>query len=300
MCRLFGAISNHSIDAPHLLSGAPQSLLKQSHIDRKRPQGDGWGAGWFEGGKPRVLKSSRPMYRDRKRVRLAGARAKGNVLIGHVRWASNPLKLQRAELIGLPHTQPFVHGKWLFAHNGTLFIPKEVAARLGPWKKYLQGKNDSEVLFYWLLKHLFSSSPRRKPGSSDVNASGFRLTTTGMTDVAQAVRQAIRGLHEVWETCKKSYPIHAYPYHGLNWVLSDGKTLIAFCYSDPKGFGKSKALCNTRERYYQLRRQITKDHVLVASEPIDVAAPWENFRHGELLIAQQSGQRLRVSKIPLV
>ncbi len=287
MCRLLGAISNHSLDAEHLLYSAPQSLFVQSHIDRKRLQGDGWGTGWFGGGKPRVVKSSRPMYRDQNLVRRAGERASGRVLLGHVRWASNPLKLKHSDLIGLPHTQPFAHGKWLFAHNGTLFIPKEIAAHLGPWQKYIKGKNDSEVLFYWLLKHL--NGPLTPT-----------LSRKGRGEIKSAVRRAILGLHRIWEACKKSYPIHRFPYHGLNWVLSDGQTLMAFCYADPKGFGKSKALCNRQERYYQLRRQITKDHVLVASEPIDDDARWENFRHGELLITKRSGKRLQVSKIQVL
>src|SRR5260221_10485335 len=143
MCRLFGVLATQNLRADSFLRNAPGSLLALSRIDRKRPQGDGWGAGWFERGKPRLLKSPRPMFADKPLVRRAASRAKGKVLIGHVRWASNPLKLKRSELIGLRHSQPFSHGKWLFAHNGTLFIPKEVSAALGPWKKYLKGKNDS-------------------------------------------------------------------------------------------------------------------------------------------------------------
>jgi predicted glutamine amidotransferase len=56
-------------------------------------------------------------------------------------------------LIGLAHTQPFTYKNWLFAHNGTLLIQREVRAELGPLEKQIQGNNDSEVLFYWLMKH---------------------------------------------------------------------------------------------------------------------------------------------------
>jgi predicted glutamine amidotransferase len=274
VCRLFGAISSNEIDAQALILRAPRSLLRQSTIDRKRKQGDGWGIGWFEGSKPKIFKSPEPMYRDRNRVERAARQAKGKVLIGHVRWASNPLKLKRSELIGLSHTQPFTYSGWTFAHNGTLFIPKEVAAQLGPWKKHIKGKNDSEVLFYWLLKHLKNSK-----------------------NPASGVRSALKGLSRVWDTCKKSYPIHKYPYHGLNWVLSDGKTLLAFCYADPRGFGKAKALGNRREPYYLLRRRITDDTMIVASEPMDSAGSWQGFRHGELVIAQRQGKRLMTRKV---
>ena len=110
-------------------------MFKAALIANARKGGDGWGAGWFDKNKPRVFKSFHPMYQDKTRVLSAARQAKGKVLIGHVRWASNPLKLKRSELIGLAHTQPFTHGKYLFAHNGTLFIPKEVAAQLGPMEK---------------------------------------------------------------------------------------------------------------------------------------------------------------------
>src|SRR5260221_14457878 len=106
MCRLFGVISTLSIDAPYLLCDAQQWLLRQSDVDHRRKQGDGWGVGWFEGSKPKIAKSPQPMYRDKARVRTAANRANGNILIGHVRWASNPLKLKRNELIGTIHSQP--------------------------------------------------------------------------------------------------------------------------------------------------------------------------------------------------
>ena len=235
------------------------------------------------------------MYRDRKHVLRAAREMKGKVLIGHVRWASNPLKLARHELIGTAHTQPFVwrpasakatagtrrsravaeaamarrrlgEGGWIFAHNGTLYIPKEVAARLGPWEKYIKGKNDSEVLFYWLMKHLARSN-----------------------NPAQAVRRSIQGIHRIWEGGKRSYPLHRYPYHGLNWILSDGKTLMAFCYTDPRGFGKSKALCDSRQSYYQLHRRLATESVVISSEPFDKESGWTGFRHGELFIARRQG-----------
>src|SRR5262245_29279501 len=107
MCRLFAAISSHEIDAKNLLLSAPHSLLRQSNMDTKRKQSDGWGIGWFKGHQVRISKSPAPMYHDRPRLERATRQTRGNVLIGHVRWASNPLKLKRSRLIGVPHTQPF-------------------------------------------------------------------------------------------------------------------------------------------------------------------------------------------------
>jgi predicted glutamine amidotransferase len=259
MCRLFAQVSL----APE--SGLPPwaetrtSLLFQSHADIRRRQGDGWGIGWFDSkGRPRVAKSPGPMYRERAAVRRAGARAKSSTVIGHVRWASNPLKLDRRSLIGLTHTQPFTHGKWMFAHNGTLYIPREVSAKLGRWKRFIRGKNDSEVLFYWILKHWNSKNP------------------------AGSIRQSLRGLEAIWKSCRQSYPLYRDPYHGLNFVLSDGWTTTAFCCACPRGFGRERALTRRTQPYYQLQMKQEKDSVVIASEPLDAAA-WTPFRHGELV-----------------
>ncbi len=217
------------------------------------------------------------MYRDKAAVKRAGTAATGRVAIAHVRWASNPLKLKHSELIGKEHTQPFSHQKWLFAHNGTLFIPKEVAAHLGPWKRYIRGKNDSEVLFYWILKHVGHAQ--------------------SVTQARSMVKKALKGLQIIWNTCKKSYPLHRYPYHGLNWVLTNGKTLFSLCLADPSGFGKSKALCNRKQCYYQLQRKISESQAIIASEPLDHSGLWTSFKHGELLMAKLDTRGLQIQTV---
>src|SRR6185437_6135964 len=115
-----------------------------------------------------------------------------------VRWASNPMKLPKSEVIGLVHTQPFVHGRWLFAHNGTLYIPREVRAALGDWNQWIQGNNDSEVLFYWLLKHL--------PFLLDSPSSGAPIGR-----IVRGVRQSLNDLDAIWRKCRKNYPIYKFP-----------------------------------------------------------------------------------------
>jgi glutamine amidotransferase len=275
MCRLFAAISTATLSSSHFLKYAPQSLLFQSHVDRKRLQGDGWGLGWFENGKPQIYKSPRAIYRDMPALNQASQRSGGNVLLGHIRWASNPLKLPKRELIGMTHTQPFTHGPWLFVHNGTLYIPREVKAALGPWAKFVKGKNDSEVLFYWILKY---------------------LSHKGRGDIVRAVRAALKGLDQVWKTCRKQYPLYAYPYHGLNWVLSNGQMMIAFCYVDPRGFSKTGALVNKSQPYYQMQLQQTDQTVTLASEPLTPETHWDPIRHGELLIVENKLDRITLKR----
>jgi predicted glutamine amidotransferase len=278
MCRLFAAISTEDLFAPWFLHKAPQSLLTQSQADSKRLQGDGWGVGWFENEKPRIRKSPKPLYRDRRLLLDVARKAKGQTLIGHVRWASNPMKLPKKEILGMEHTQPFVHQQWIFAHNGTLYIPREVRAALGPWEKYIQGNNDSEVLFYWLLKHLQGNETR----------------------VAEALRESLRGLDEIWRECRQKYPLYKFPYHGLNCVLSDEKSLIAFSLVDPNGFGKSKGVCSKNQPYYQLQWFETPNMFAVASEPLDARQKWRPFTHGELWIVSRQGKQLVKKSAPLI
>src|SRR5579872_4887448 len=109
MCRLLGTLSMTRVDALAELCSAPQSLLHQSHVDKKRPQGDGWGVGWFEKSTAHIVKSAEPMYKNRRRVLKTARGIKTQCLLGHVRWASNPLKLPKRELIGIHHSQPFQH-----------------------------------------------------------------------------------------------------------------------------------------------------------------------------------------------
>jgi len=263
---------------------APQSLLYQSRVRRKEPQKDGWGVGWFERGRPRIYKSPRPIYKDlasphpspigggrskaagEAETRIAGIRS--HCLIGHVRWASNPLKLPASHLIGMAHTQPFSFGPWLFAHNGTLLIPKEVRAALGPLGRCVKGNNDSEVLFYWLMRH-------------EVHRS------------VSHIRRAVRGLNALWKKCRKKYPLYKHPFHGFNWVLTDGRTLIAMCYVNPGGFGKAKALIRRTEPYYQLRYKHDSSGWIVASEPLDRDPGWKSMRHGQILVTDGRRGRFR-------
>jgi len=297
MCRFFATISTSTIDAGYLLQTASQSLLYESRVRRKELQKDGWGVGWFERGRPQIYKSPNPIYKDfasphpsplgRGRSEAAGeaqttiAGIRRRCLVGHVRWASNPLKLPKNHLIGRVHSQPFSFGSWLFAHNGTLLIPKEVREALGPLGQYIKGNNDSEVLFYWLMKHLLPSSPRRKPGSRRLD---WVPASAGMTALVSRIRKSISELDTIWQSCRNKYPLYKYPYHGLNWVLTNGKILIAMCYVNPGGFGKAKALIRRQEPYYQLRYKHDASGWMVASEPLDHDPLWKCMRHGQILV----------------
>jgi len=271
MCRLFACLSLREQNPAWPFINAPRSLLAQSHRNPKRKQPDGWGIGWFEKDQPRIFKSPRALFRDRRSLTAACRAAHGSTLVGHIRSASNPTGLSKHQLIGKKHTQPFRQGPWIFAHNGTLNIPKEVKVHLGPWASFVKGNNDSEVLFYWILKTV--------------------ATKKGRPD--RLVKRSLDRLDKIWKSCREKYPKLTHPFYGLNWVLTDGEMLLSFCYEKPEGFGPARANLAKRQPAFQLQFYRDKDSVWVASEPLTAKNKWRPFKHGQLLMARRGRESIR-------
>jgi glutamine amidotransferase len=85
---------------------------------------------------------------------------------------------------------PFCFGNWLFAHNGGLHRGSLLEQLDDGHRASLQGETDSEVLFHWLLQNI------EREGNV---LAGLRTSLSTLQDVT-----------------------------GLNFLLSDGKTLYAF------------------------------------------------------------------------
>ena len=273
MCRLFCQFSVAPQGIAEPLREGPFSLRTLSMSDRRRLQSDGWGVGWIADQGPRVMKSAGAIYHEPARVTRAINAVFSRTTVGHIRRASNPLKLPKKALAGLPHSQPFTHGRWLFCHNGTLAIPREVKAALGPWKRFVKSKNDSEVLFYWLLKTVVASADAGTPG-------GARPAehAAARPDLAAVPVRASR----------PALP-HA---PGLNWVLTDGEQLFSFCYANPDGFRQGGALGHKKQPYFALQVRNTPDaRARLTSLPLrkawDVDSRWKTLGHGTLLVVRR-------------
>ncbi|MDE2038762.1 MAG: class II glutamine amidotransferase [Elusimicrobia bacterium] len=271
MCRLFAQFSAEPRDAAYLLLEAPASLLEQSRAKAGCLQKDGWGVGWHERGRALVLKSRRPIYEERDALRRAARSAVSRIVIGHIRAASNPLGLPRARLLTEANAQPFSDGRWLFAHNGTLNIPKETAGALGRLRSRLRGENDSEVYFWHLLKHL------RREG-----------------DFERALRSALAELWELWEGCRSEHPGLTAPYSAVNTLLSDGETLYAVCHQAVPGSILSGA-CNPDQPWGQMSVSRRPGLVVVASEDMD-RGRWTRMRPPELLTMRLRSGRIEVAR----
>src|SRR5262249_4177216 len=145
----------------------------------------------------------------RKRVQGIASR----FILAHIRQASNPRKLPRSEVLGLRHTQPFCYKELAFIHNGTLNIPLEVAQTLGKYRRYLAGNNDSEVLFLLIAKVWEESGGGRGDPA----------------DWKKIFAQVRARLQKVWKSIPARRRKPAHFAHGLNVVVSDGRSLAAQC-----------------------------------------------------------------------
>jgi glutamine amidotransferase len=146
MCRLFGFRSAVPSRAHRSLVAAENAMSLQAREHR-----DGWGLAWFHAGDAYVVKSETGAA-DCASFRRASERLTSHTMVVHVRRAT----------VGEPspfNVHPFRHGRWVFAHNGTIFGFERIRARLlaempDTLSAHILGTTDTETLFFWLLARL--------------------------------------------------------------------------------------------------------------------------------------------------
>ncbi|HEY5598278.1 MAG TPA: class II glutamine amidotransferase, partial [Kiloniellales bacterium] len=114
MCRLYGFRANEPTRVECSLVYAQNALMAQSRKDLEgQTHGHGWGVAEHpDGGVPFVEKQAWAAYHG-EQFKKTAARVYSKTVIAHVRRAT-------VGPPGLENTHPFVHGAWLFAHNGTV------------------------------------------------------------------------------------------------------------------------------------------------------------------------------------
>jgi glutamine amidotransferase len=151
MCRLYGFRANEPTKVECSLVRAQNALMAQSRMDREGlTHGHGWGVAEHPDGVPLVEKQAWAAYHG-EQFKKTAARVYSRSVIAHVRRAT-------VGPPGLENTHPFVHGVWLFAHNGTLPNFERLRHRLleamdSLHRTEIRGSTDSEHLFRYLLSH---------------------------------------------------------------------------------------------------------------------------------------------------
>jgi glutamine amidotransferase len=269
MCRMLGLLDTRAASAERWLLDTDHSLLRQSN-GASSLQADGWGVAWFDRGSVlRVVKGTGPVFEagEVERFRQAAHEATAPMIIGHVRRASNPMGLPHDALISMANSQPFVHGSTVFVHNGTIPFPQETRPLLGAFEGNVRGVNDSEVLFWLLVRHLEE-----------------------LKDPLRAYSRTVADLVDVWKA--QGSPPKG-PYTGLNVLLSRGpQELWAFClYLGEHGH----ALLDDRRPYFHFAYASDPKMLLIGSEPLDTTRPdWRDLGNRQFLHAQASDGRITV------
>jgi len=265
MCRLFGFRSAVMSRAHRSLIAAENALAEQA---KEHPHG--WGIGWFVGGEAYVLKREAAAA-DCNTFRQAATRLTSNALVAHVRRATV------GEVGGL-NTHPFRHGRWLFAHNGTIygFAALEPMLRANTpddlWQARL-GATDTEAYFYFLLG---------KMAALGVDASGVDPADPGR--VAEAARSALHEVRKWAAELGADPPI-------LNFLLTNGRDFFAQRAGRELYFATQKILCRDaltcrepeKPCLLAVRPHDRVNHLLVASERIGDEDIWEEVPEGTLL-----------------
>src|SRR5512134_1504235 len=201
MCRLYAQRADVASSAESSLCSSPNALRFQSH---KHPHG--WGVAWYEGAQPVLRRGILPAHED-DAFREAAARAHSQVVVAHVRDAS-------VGRVCADNTHPFLHERWVFAHNGTVArfkasdrVRARIEAEIDPdLRALLCGETDSERCF-----HVFLSRIRAELRSG-----------------AEADLQAVRAALAATTSAVQGAADDASHHSSLNFVVSDGR-LVAAC-----------------------------------------------------------------------
>ncbi len=277
MCRLFGLLTVNSESAEPWLVRTDRSLLAQANASPDTAQRDGWGIGWFSPeGRPHVVKGVRGAFEPGERERFTEtAHAAGRPLVlGHLRHASNPMRLPPEQLLGPENSQPFESHTALFAHNGSIPFPRETRPYLGIYEKELRGVNDSEVLFWLLVRNT--------------------------AEISDPLRGYVRTVEDLVRVRKGTGETKVPPFTGLNVLYAPGpEELWAFClWTGDHGPG----LLDAGRRYYEMCYRSGPHSLVVGSEPFDrEQGTWTSLESGNYLHARRHAGTLevRTGRIPI-
>ncbi len=248
MCRLYAMHANEPTKVECGLVKSQNALMAQSKSDMQGyAHGHGWGVADYNDGVPMIEKQVWAAFHGEHFSRKA-ARVYARTVVAHVR---------RATVGGtsIENTHPFHHGRWIFAHNGTVTSFDEVRIKMleemDPLHRAeIRGTTDSEHLFRYLLS-LFLRHPER-----------------GLCAVVQ------EGLEHVIRWCADVDPT-ARP--GLNIILTDGDHMIGSRYNRSLVYLQRDhvfhcPICNQPHVHHD--PQTGYQAIEIASEPVTFVDDW--------------------------
>jgi glutamine amidotransferase len=260
-------------------SRAHRSLVEAENalVEQSEQHPDGWGIGWFVEDEAYIIKSANAAHAC-ERFKRASVRLMSHTFIVHVRKAT-------VGVIDHLNAHPFRHGRWIMAHNGTLFGFERLRNWLDErtdlaFRPLLLGDTDSEHLFYYLLTGLAEAGldrTGRKPGDAQIAGAVVRKRLLALD--AEACRLGIER------------PI-------VNVILTDGRLMVSHKAGMPLFISTQKLHCGDFNTCPEPTKVCMKpvrppghpvNHLIIASECIgNEENVWEDLEDGSTVVLDEN------------
>ena len=257
MCRWI-AYRGETVALERYVTEPAHSLVVQSLRAKESvgaTNGDGFGLGWYgERDEPGLYREVRPAWSDENLKHLC-RHIRSPLFFAHVRAATGTPTTR-------PNCHPFVHGRWMFMHNG----------QVGDWSLIRRRVEE-------LIPDEFYKS---RAGTTDSEAVFLAILGAGAdADPVAATMRTLTTLTELVSTSGTTEPLR------FTAALTDGENLYAFRYA----YGGSANTLYYRE---------TGHSVVVVSEPLDMDREfWKPVPPGHL-IASRPGKPVLLEPFPEV
>lgn len=262
MCRMYMVRSLQPQTIVCQAVSSPLALRGQAACDYKGDtHPDGWGFGWYEAGAPRAQRGVGAAFAE-DAFAAAAQHIASTTALTHVRKAS--VGVVKAE-----NVHPFLCGQWMFAHNGTVYEYAQLAEQLAAetaadLQALRRGTTDSEQMFYWLLTRL--------------RAAGIDLAKP-VADAARLAQQVAAGVAEI---VRRGKAVDPHSETALNFVLTDGPSLVATRWRRTLWWAKFPAAHRCVECGRSHAAAAPGEAVAIASQPTSHDA-WQELADGDVL-----------------
>ncbi|KAF8350106.1 nucleophile aminohydrolase [Amanita rubescens] len=295
MCRFVIYKGSSPVQLSHLLTRPCHSIINQAfdsrlRVDRRRPMnGDGFGVGWYDsvfdeelGCQPCIFTSVTPAWNNVNLTRLA-EKIKSPLVFGHVRATTEGS-------LSLDNCHPFVHGKLMFMHNGSIAdfhrIKRKLQSTLPDVAfNTVNGNTDSEWAFALFLAKL-----------PDPDAKSFSLET-----LRKAMLAAISSLNEFAEEAEITEPSL------LNFCITDGESVVVTRYVSSRtdeaaslwfSSGTTFSEYANGGHYKMSKADKRENMIMIASEPLTFErADWMEIKTNTMVVITP---KMNLLQIPII